>query len=164
MATSNERGGALAGFMRAVLLGVVAVIFLVAVVGSAAKPGATGTTTPTDAVQGGAVIPAPTTADVPTTAALAPRASDFIVTLNVVDDTCFDTAGASITVQPALTYNGPAIKGDWTLTYSVIGGTSSDIHSIDITGAGFRAEQQQVDTPTCSGTPTAAPVSVLPAQ
>jgi hypothetical protein len=103
-----------------------------------------------------------TTAETTTTEAPAPTPADFNVTLNVVDSTCFDTAGANVTVQPQVHYAGAADLTDatWHLTYQVQGGGNSDIHTIDGNGSQYDAERETISTPTCHDTLTATVLSV----
>jgi hypothetical protein len=100
--------------------------------------------------------------EAPTTTVPAPTVKDFALKLRVVDNSCFDTAGANVTVEPSITYTGPDLSGHaWELTYELHGGSSVAVHTIDGTGSQYSTERQTVTTPTCHDVVTATPTDVV---
>jgi hypothetical protein len=75
---------------------------------------------------------------------------DFTVNLRIVDDTCLDTGGAKVTVQPDLEYTGPDLTGrSWVLTYEVDGGGSAEPQTIASEGGRLTTAPLTLSTPTC---------------
>jgi hypothetical protein len=53
----------------------------------------------------------------------APAATDFKVTAQITEKTCYGKAGCAVTWQPVIVYSGPAIEAGqtWTVSYKVSG-------------------------------------------
>jgi hypothetical protein len=92
----------------------------------------------------------------------APTVKDFAINLVVVEDQCFDTAGALVTFEPEVKYSGPNLTGQtWSLTYQLNGGKSPNIYTIEGSGNDFTVnDRQRVQTRTCQDVLTATPIRV----
>ncbi len=109
--------------------------------------------------------PIPTTTEAPTTT-VAPHEwvpADFAITLTVIESSCFDTAGAVVRYEPALSLLSTE-KWDKTATiiFEVLGGDSVETKSFDITPDGkYSASRDSIQTPRCSDVLTAVVTKIL---
>lgn len=141
-----------------IISGVVGVLLGGAVMSSGnqpttAGPGATSTVTAT-----ATSTVTETTGSEPTeapTAEYTPKKSDWKITLKILTNKCYDTAGASITYRIKPEFVGtvtPPEEGTVEVTYRVTGGEGgpSD-NTFTVTGGQMSYdEQEDVDTPSCS--------------
>jgi len=86
----------------------------------------------------------PTTAAT-TTAAKAPKPTDFKLTAKTTEQTCYGEAGCAVTWLPEITYTGPALTSTWLISYEVTGvesGTKAGTIVIGRTGPAKQREKR----------------------
>ena len=87
---------------------------------------------------------------------------DVAINLIVLENQCYDSAGALITFEPEL---GVGEDGDaggrYTLTYDVTGGGAHQTYSIEIDGTRYSNDQHMVSTDTCVSFLTATPTRLI---
>ena len=84
-----------------------------------------------------------------TEAPITPFPSDFDIDLIVMEDECFDTAGALVTVEIDLGWRVP-IDGRVTLVYTIYGGEyGSDTFNLDIEGDTYSYDSKVISTASC---------------
>ncbi len=107
---------------------------------------------------------ATTTRPEPTTTTKPPREptpQDFTIELLVIESQCFDSAGANVTIEPSVKYDGPAIPGEWVLSYEIQGGENVERFSIEGDGGDISFDQQLISTASCDDVLTAVPVQLI---
>lgn len=119
----------------------------------------------------GAAAPAPTTSaptlrqNAPTTVAYpTPTAGDFAVTVNVVKQSCFGSAGCNVTYKVDVVYNGAVTEPGkvWYVTYQVTGGDDPQINTFEFQSTSATKysvsvpREQLVQTPRSDSVLTAA--------
>jgi len=94
--------------------------------------------------------PAPPTAAPPKHA--EPSLSDFDIELVVIEDQCFNTAGALVVVRPDLSYDGPTLPASakYLLVYRILGGENVETFNLEITGSSYQASDQMIQTSSCT--------------
>ena len=113
-----------------------------------------------------------TTAATTTTTTLPPRTtttlrsfspSDFSVELVIIESDCFNTAGALVRVEHALTLTAavPADNQRVTVIFEIHGGENVETKSIDVTGSSYTVEDHRISTASCTYDLTAEVVNVL---
>ncbi|MEV0386604.1 hypothetical protein [Nonomuraea sp. NPDC050643] len=74
-----------------------------------------------------------------------PSASDFKISIRILEKACFGSAGCNITYRIKPSYSGPDLTSDqeFTVTYEVRGGEDPQINSFEMTGeeASFASEE-----------------------
>jgi hypothetical protein len=99
-----------------------------------------------------------------TTAAEAFDEGDFLVELVVLEDECFNSAGALVTVEPDLTLTStrePAPDQELTIVFEIHGGENVETQRIDLTGDSYSYEEHVVSTESCEYELSAEVVQVI---
>lgn len=88
--------------------------------------------------------------------------SDFSIELVVLENQCFDTAGALVTVKPMLNTLTGHYDGQATLVYEVHGGEAVETYNIEVDGDNYTTSKLHIQTPTCNVNLTAEPTMLIP--
>ena len=145
----------------AILMASAAAILGLIVIGRLTEDPAT-TTTPAPAARADA--PAATSPPAPEPSYATPKASDFDLTVKVLEKTNFGSAGSSITYRieadwPAMTYDPDKT---YEVVYEVRGGEDgAQINTMEVTGFDYQVEAEEfISTPTVGSRLTAKATSV----
>jgi hypothetical protein len=93
-----------------------------------------------------------TTTQPPTTTRAEPPITigNFEVELVVIENVCYNTAGANITVRPQLVVNRmPPAGYEAILVYEIHGGEAVQTFNIEITGSENSTSEQRISTESC---------------
>jgi hypothetical protein len=98
-----------------------------------------------------------------TTAVVEPTAENFAIELTILESECFNTAGGLVTIRPELSYDGPDLTQDYTLTYSIDGGEHpNDVYRIEVQADGnYRFDEEVISTLDCDAVLTPRVVAVI---
>lgn len=92
-----------------------------------------------------------TTRPRPTTTAYEPQLFHFEIELIVIEDKCFNTAGATVTVLPELiATDRRAMTGDWLIVYEVSGVESgTGTYNIEVSDGMYNQREVRLSTESC---------------
>ena len=127
----------------------------------AAEPTTTlATSTTTTSTSSTTTTMRPTT----TTTTPAPKPEDFEVELVVIEDQCFGSAGALVTVRPTVTYKGfRQMAGDWLLVYEVVGvEAGKETYNLSISDDEYTVRELVLSTDSCDHNLAALVTNILP--
>ena len=81
-----------------------------------------------------------------------PSLTDFDLELIIIEDQCFNTAGALVTVRPDLYYDGPDLppSARYLLVYKVIGGENVETFNLEIEGDSYSFDDETISTSSCN--------------
>lgn len=86
---------------------------------------------------------------------------DFSIDIVVIEDKCYDSAGALMTIEPDVSIRGGSYDGQATLVYEVHGGGINDTFNVEIDGDRYSYDQELLDVDRCNVTLTATPVRLI---
>jgi len=88
---------------------------------------------------------------------------DFAVELIVLENQCFNSAGALITVEPKLSILGaqPAPEQTLTVIYEIHGGESVETRNLEVSGGQYTYDESTISTADCADELSATVVDVL---
>lgn len=102
-----------------------------------------------------------TTTPTPTTTLPDLTIDDVSIDLFVIESQCFNTAGATVTVEPDVSIDTARYDGRETrVVYEILGGEAVERFHLTLEGDSYSYEEHRVSTPTCSDTLTARVVDV----
>lgn len=88
--------------------------------------------------------------------------ADIQLELITLENQCFDTAGALITVEPDLYVPGGQVEGTWTLIYEITGGGAFETYSMELSGDRYSKNEHHISTDACvPGGLEATPIRLL---
>lgn len=85
-----------------------------------------------------------------TEAPYVPAPADFALTVVVVEQDCFGSAGCNVTYELDLVYNGPRPldrEQRFLLLYEVSGGDDRQVENLEIEGTSYQSSSETISTP-----------------
>jgi hypothetical protein len=78
--------------------------------------------------------------------AVAPKPSDFQLTVKTLSKECFGEAGCNITFRIEVGYDGPTLDPDttWEVTYEIRGAEDPQINTLTVTGDQSSVDQKEI--------------------